>query len=105
MINSLEQIVECKRQLDKSVKFNDDLSKHLIGSIIQILRYGEKYNVTVPKKSQLEQILFNTKELLEEHNKIAQDFNKTNDFFLKSSSRPTTLDKKNNRHRLYRTKK
>ena len=76
-----QQLEELCRQQNKIHKMNDEIGHHLLGSVIQLLRYGEKYDVAIPKKQQLEQILFNTKFLLEEHSEIVDEFNDTLDYF------------------------
>lgn len=73
----LEQLLEKKRHIEKIHNINVDLNQHLLGSIIQLLRYGEKYNVIIPKKQQLEAILINTKLLLEEYNESVDQFDAT----------------------------
>ena len=77
----LEQLLEQKRYIEKIHKINDDLSRHLIGSIIQLLKYGEKYNVMIPKKQQLEQTLLNTKEQLEKYNYAVEELDSINRYF------------------------
>ena len=101
MIDSLEQIVKIRNSLEIVSKINNDLSEHLICSIIQLLRYGEKYDVVVPKKKQLEQILLNTKFLLEEKHEAVDKFNALNSYFNDQPTKNTT----NNNQRLNRTLK
>jgi len=55
-----QQIDELSRQQKKVYRMNNDITHHLVESIIQLLRYGEKYSIKIPKKEQLEQILINT---------------------------------------------
>lgn len=57
------------------------MSDHLIGSTIQLLRYGEKYNVVIPKREQLETILKNTQNLLENEKEAISTFNIQNERF------------------------
>jgi len=82
-----QELEELCRQQKKIYKMNDDIAHHLFGSIVQLLKYGEKYNIKIPKKEQLEKILINTKPLLEEHSKMVQEFNNTLDYF--NADQPT----------------
>ena len=94
MIDSLEQIVKMRDSLEFVSKINNDLSEHLICSIIQLLKYGEKYDVVIPKKKQLEQILLNTKFLLKEKHEAVDKFNTLNRYF---NDQPTKNSDDNNR--------
>ena len=76
-----QELDELSRQSRKIYKMNDDIAHHLLGSVVQLLKYGEKYSVKIPKKEQLEQILINTQFLLKEHSKMVQEFNDTIDYF------------------------
>ncbi len=69
----------------------------------------EVYCVKIPKKEQLEQILVNSKFLLEEHKDMIDKFNFTVNYFKshgpisnESSNQPTSNTDKNN-HRLNST--
>ncbi|MCJ8306863.1 MAG: hypothetical protein HRU07_07440 [Nitrosopumilus sp.] len=88
MIDSLEKIVETNKNMNRIIRINGILSQHLIGSTIQLLKYGEKYNVIIPRRDQLEQILQNTKFLLEEKQLAVNTFNKQNDYFNDESDQP-----------------
>lgn len=66
MIDSLEKIAETNKNMNRIIRINGILSQHLICSTIQLLKYGEKYNVVIPRRDQLEQIVKNTQFLLEE---------------------------------------
>ena len=87
-----QQLEELCRQQRKLYNINDNIARHLIGSIIQLLRYGEKYNVKIPQKEQLEHILHNTKFLLEEHKEMVKEFNDTLDYF--NADQPKSNTKK-----------
>lgn len=90
-----QELEELCRQQKKIYKMNDDIAHHLFGSIVQLLKYGEKYNIKIPKKELLEQILINTKPLLEEHSQMVQEFNNTLDYF--NSDQPQGNDANNHR--------
>ena len=81
LINSLEKIVETNKNMNRIIKINGILSQHLIASTIQLLRYGEKHNVVIPRRDQLEQMLKNTQFLLEEKQLAVNTFNQQNDYF------------------------
>lgn len=81
LIDSLEKIVETKKNLDRLMNINRNLSEHLIGSTIQLLRYGEKYGVIITKRDQLESILKNTQILLEDQKEAIDTFNHQNNRF------------------------
>jgi len=70
-----QQKDELTRHLNKIHRMNTDITHHLAESIIQLLRYGEKYSVKIPKKEQLKQILTNTQFLLKEHSQMTHEFN------------------------------
>lgn len=95
MIDSLDKVVETNKNMNRAMNINKNLSNHLIGSTIQLLRYGEKHNVVIPRREQLEQILKNTLFLLEEKQLAVDIFNKQNDYF--NSDQPTFYSNKNNR--------
>jgi len=88
MIDSLEKIAETNKNLKRLMRINRNLSQHLIGSTIQLLKYGEKYNVVIPKRNLLEQILKNTQFLLNEESHAISTFNLQNDYF-NDSDQPT----------------
>lgn len=104
MIDSLEKVTITNKNMNRIININKNLSNHLIGCTMQLLRYGEKYNVVIPKRDQLEQILKNTLFLLEEKQLAVDIFNKQNSFFNGDSDQPTFDSDKNNRG-LYRTQK
>jgi len=97
MIDSLEKIAITNKNMNRIMNINKNLSNHLIGCTIQLLRYGEKYNVVIPRREQLEQILKNTLFLLEEKQLAVDIFNKQNSFFNGEFDQPTFDDTKNNR--------
>ena len=90
-----QELDELSRQSRKIYKINNDITLHLVGSIIQLLKYGEKYSIKIPKKEQLEQILINTQFLLKEHSEVVQQFNDTISYF--NSDQPTGNTNKNYR--------
>jgi hypothetical protein len=87
----LEQLLEYKKSLQLAQKTNESISEHLVGSIIQILKYGEKYNIVIPKRDLLEQILLNTRHLWNEHNLAVDKFNQKSDKNM--TNRKVTLPK------------
>ena len=94
MFDSLDKFVKLHNSIENVARINNDLSEHLICSIIQLLKYGEKYNVIIPKKEQLEQILLNTKFLLEEKKEAVDRFNTLNHYFNdQPTGHPTTQKK------------
>jgi len=95
LIDSLEKIVETKKNLDRLININRNLFEHLIGSTIQLLRYGEKYNVIIPKKEQLESILKNTQILLQDQKDAIGTFNLQNNRFNDSDQPSGNTDKSN----------
>lgn len=88
MIDSLEKVAITNKNMNRVMNINKNLSDHLIGCTIQLLRYGEKYNVVIPRREQLEQILKNTLFLLEEKQLAVDIFNKQNSFFNDESDQP-----------------
>ncbi len=102
MIDSLEKVAITNKNMNRIININKNLSNHLIGCTIQLLRYGEKYDVVIPRREQLETILKNTLFLLEEKQLAVDIFNKQNSFFNGDSDQPTFYDTKNNR-KLHRT--
>lgn len=82
------QIVEYTRYLNKIRKINENISEQLFGNLIYLLKYSEKYKVKLPKKQELEQLMFNTKPLLESYNLALDEFEKSKKFF-KIQDQPT----------------
>lgn len=71
------QLAEYSRHLRKIQVINEDISRQLLGSVVYLLKYCEKYNIKLPKKDQLESILLNTKPLLESHNRALVQLQQT----------------------------
>lgn len=91
------QLVEYSRHLNKICRINDDILEQLFGSVVYLLKYSEKYGIKLPKKEELERILFNTKPLLESHNQALEELEKTKIFLgdfqqPKSNTEKTTDD-------------
>ncbi|HSB57737.1 MAG TPA: hypothetical protein VLD38_08015 [Nitrosopumilaceae archaeon] len=78
------QIVEYGRHLNNMRRINENISEHLFGSVIYLLKYSEKYSVKLPKKEELERIILNMKPLLESYNQSLDEFEKTMEFFRNS---------------------
>lgn len=91
------QLAEYSRHLNKIRTLNENISEQLFGSVVYLLKYAEKYNIKLPKKEELERILFNAKPLLESHNLALEELEQTK-FFLgifqqpKSNRNKTTED-------------
>ena len=75
------QLAEYSRHLNKIRTINEDISEQLLGSVFYLLKYSDKYAISLPKKEELERILFNTKPLLESHNRALEELEKTKMFF------------------------
>jgi hypothetical protein len=75
------QLAEYSRHLNKISKINENVSEQLFGSVIYLLKYSEKYGIKLPKKEQLENILFNAKPLLESYNQAIAELKQTDGFF------------------------
>ena len=82
------QLAEYSRHLNKICIINEGISEQLFGSVVYLLKYSEKYNVKLPKKEELERILFNAKPLLESHNQALQELENTK-IFLGFFQQPT----------------
>jgi len=47
-------------------KMNEELYDHLVGSIVWLLKYSEKYNVVLPKKEELYNLIKRSQFLIDE---------------------------------------
>lgn len=88
------QLAEYSRHLNKIHIINVGISEHLYGSVVYLLKHSEKYGIELPKKDELERILFNTKPLLESYNNALADLEQTKTLF--NADQPTGNSYKNN---------
>ncbi len=85
---TLSELSEYIRYLNKLRTINENISEQLFGSVIYLLKYSEKYGIKLPKKEELESILFNTKPLLDSYNQTLDEFEQTKKFF-NNTDQPT----------------
>jgi hypothetical protein len=69
MTDEIDLMKKTLLEYDKAVrvkKMNDELFDHLLGSVIWILKYAEKYSIPLPKKDELYRMVKRSEFLIDE---------------------------------------
>jgi hypothetical protein len=69
MTDELDVMRKAVMQYDKAIRLkniNQELYDHLVGSIVWLLKYSAKYNITIPKKEELYRMVKRAQFLIDE---------------------------------------
>ncbi len=92
-MNEIDVMKKALADSDDAVKLknmNEELMQHLSGSVYWLIKYSEKYNITLPKKEELIRMVEKADLMINQMTQRAD---------------PTIFDKENFRRRLDRTRK